>query len=181
MSMCFCFSTKANPKTKEMETLDLSSASRVKGAIIVGPRESGKHEVIDACVNDWDPNITHRAQFSAYMRGLVPQLLEIRGHPGNPLRDPLPKYVHQVVHEENLRVLILEEFELTNVMDAMLMRRLFLGLMGYGVGVVLTSSRPPSAWYSHGISSSKLAPFRLWMQQECQLVRLDVEASAGLL
>lgn len=157
-----------------MESASLSRAKRIKGVILIGPRESGKHVVLDTCQHTFEDTHTMRMHFSDFMQTVfIPQLLAFRTNDRLPLRDPVPYCVHHLFHTQQIRMLVLEEFSMTNLGDALLMRRLFVGLMGFGTGVILTTSRPPNTWYRQGVHAKKVSSFQQFIKSSCELVRMD--------
>ena len=167
-----------------LESLRVVWATRVKGCVLVAPRGSGKSAAVSLGLKqaNWDPTTegswTHRISFSSFMDDSVERLLMFKRDRTLILPDPLPYVVQQLVKSrsfggDGIRLLILEDVQVSSMLQAMLLRRLFYGLFGFGVGVIMTTPRPPSTWYSYGVERQKLTPFVDLVESKCEFVRLD--------
>jgi cell division protein ZapE len=71
--------------------------------------------------------------------------------------DPIPIIVQALASEA--RVLAFDEMVVNNSADAMIMSRLFTGLIDAGVTIVTTSNRAPSELYKDGLNREHFLPF----------------------
>lgn len=160
----------------------ISLETTPRPVVLVGPRGCGKWEAVEhgmqlANWNREDPAIK-ACSFGEFMFDSKKRLLEYRRDRRLPLRDPVPYLVAQLCREkksggDGLRLLVLNDVQVTAMDDAMVLRRLFLGLFGFGVGVVFVTTRPPNAWYAHGVNKDKLASFTGMLEKHAEFVRMD--------
>lgn len=85
--------------------------------------------------------------------------------------DPVPLVGDSLVEES--WVICLDEFQVTDIADAMILKQLFAYLFDKGVILVATSNRPPKDLYKNGISRSHFLPFLDMLGEKCVTVSLD--------
>jgi cell division protein ZapE len=107
-----------------------------------------------------------RAHFHRFMQEVHHDLKQLQGQ-----ADPLDAVAARVAGEA--RLLCLDEFQVTDIGDAMIMRRLLEGLLSRDVVLVTTSNTAPAELYLHGLQRSQFLPAIELIGQRLVVHRMD--------
>jgi cell division protein ZapE len=150
-----------------------------RGIYLHGPVGRGKSMLMDLFV-ETSPVRVRRVHFHVFMQEVHARLFEWRqmdekarravGFKGD---DPVPPLARAMAAD--LKVLCLDELEVEDIADAMIVGRLFSGLLDEGVVMVVTSNRPPRDLYQGGINRQLFEPFVALIIERFRLVRLDAD------
>ena len=125
------------------------------------PADAGSHAGNGAAVRG-----KRRTHFHRFMREVHGQL---RAHAGQ--RDPLAAIAR--AWGRQLRVLVLDEFFVTDIGDAMLLARLLERLFAEGVVLVTSSNTAPAQLYPDGLQRARFLPAIALIEQHCAVLHLD--------
>jgi len=85
--------------------------------------------------------------------------------------DPIIPVARDLAREAS--VLCFDEFQVTDIADAMILRRLLESLVNYGVVCVMTSNRHPDNLYKNGIQRSSFIPAIELLKAHFEVTDLD--------
>ncbi len=155
-----------------LERLDASLIRRlarrqtVQGAYLWGGVGRGKSFLMDSFYNCAPVARKKRIHFHRFMQEIHRALHQHQGK-----EDPLAIIARDVARET--RLLCLDEFHITDITDAMLMRRLLEGLFEHGVVLVTTSNQHPDQLYKDGLQRSQFMPAIDLIKRNLHVVNVD--------
>jgi cell division protein ZapE len=155
-------------------------AEAPKGLYIWGDVGRGKTLLMDFFFEEAQVEKKRRAHFNSFMVDVharihaFRQREERRREPERSSKassDPIPVVAKALA--EDARLLCFDEFQVTDVADAMILGRLFDRLFADGVTIVATSNTPPDRLYEGGLNRQLFLPFIEEIKQRLEVVELN--------
>ena len=137
-----------------------------RGLYLWGGVGRGKTFLVDLFHDGLPTSDKRRTHFHRFMRSVHDSLREHAGE-----RDPLAAVARE--WRARLRVLVLDEFFVTDIGDAMLLGRLLERLFAEGVVLVTSSNIAPSGLYRGGLQRARFLPAIALIEKHCAVVHLD--------
>ncbi|KAJ5929608.1 hypothetical protein N7454_006558 [Penicillium verhagenii] len=143
-----------------------------KGLYMFGDVGCGKTMLMDLFFDTLPPNITAktRIHFHNFMQDVHKRMHVVKMKYGNDF-DALPMVAADIA--ETASVLCFDEFQCTDVADAMILRRLLEILMSHGVAVITTSNRHPDDLYKNGIQRQSFIPCINLLKSQLNVINLN--------
>ncbi|XP_016888896.1 lactation elevated protein 1 homolog B isoform X2 [Cynoglossus semilaevis] len=148
-----------------------------KGFYIYGDVGTGKTMLMDLFYSHVENTKKKRVHFNGFMLD-IHQRIHRRKQKlpkrrlGNMFTyDPISPVAMEISSETCL--LCFDEFQVTDVADAMILKQLFKTLFETGVVVVATSNRPPDDLYKNGLQRDTFLPFMDMLKEHCYTISLN--------
>lgn len=138
----------------------------VQGIYLWGAVGRGKSFLMDSFFNCAPIARKRRIHFHRFMQEIHHALRDKQG-----ATDPLLAVARDIARDT--RLICLDEFHITDITDAMLMRRLLEGLFEQGVVLATTSNYHPDGLYPDGLQRSQFLPAIKLIKQNLEVVGVD--------
>ncbi|EXV04955.1 AFG1-like ATPase [Metarhizium robertsii] len=143
-----------------------------RGLYLYGDVGSGKTMLMDLFYDTLPSSVKTktRIHFHNFMQDVHKRLHKLKMQHGTDV-DAVPFVAADIAEHGN--VLCFDEFQCTDVADAMILRRLLECLMSHGVVLVTTSNRHPDDLYKNGIQRESFIPAIKLLKNRLHVINLD--------
>ncbi|KAF2968270.1 hypothetical protein GQX73_g5332 [Xylaria multiplex] len=159
------------PKTKTSVIQEIPN-DLPRGLYLYGDVGSGKTMLMDLFYDTLPGAVKSRTRihFHNFMQDVHKRLHRMKMKYGSDI-DAVPFVAADIAEQAN--VLCFDEFQCTDVADAMILRRLLESLMSHGVLLVTTSNRHPDELYKNGIQRESFIPAINLLKARLHVINLD--------
>ena len=140
-----------------------------QGLYIFGGVGQGKSMLMDLFYETAQIERKRRVHFHAFLQDVHNRFNKFRTE-NSEGGDPVPSVAAAIADESWL--LCFDELQVVNIVDAIILGRLFEGLLERDVVIVATSNRPPSDLYKDGLQREKFLPFIDLINQRLDILQL---------
>jgi cell division protein ZapE len=156
------------PRGSILWRLGKSKPPPPRGLYLWGGVGRGKSMLMDLFIDGLAIQRKRRVHFHEFMLDVHDRLRRERMKEAG---DPVGPVVAALADE--IRCLAFDEMVVNNSADAMIMSRLFTGLIEKGVTLVTTSNRPPSDLYKDGLNREHFLPFIALIESRLDVIALN--------
>ncbi|KAG6854339.1 hypothetical protein C0991_007844 [Blastosporella zonata] len=159
--------------TREVQIPTSPPESAPKGLYLYGDVGTGKTMLMDLFYKTLSSSITQkrRVHFHAFMIDVHKRVHAAKIAMGFNGGDPILPVARDLANEAC--VLCFDEFQVTDIADAMILRRLLESMVNFGVVCVMTSNRHPDDLYKNGIQRSSFVPAIELLKSHFDVTDLD--------
>ncbi|EFA81863.1 putative ATPase [Heterostelium album PN500] len=145
--------------------------NEIKGVYLYGDVGCGKSFLMDLFYDSVPINKKKRIHFHHFMLDVHKRIHKWRQNKSENENDPIPPLSKELTSEAWL--LCFDEFQVTDVSDAMILKRLFSCMFDNGAILVTTSNRQPNDLYKNGLNRQLFVPFIHFLESKCLVYNLN--------
>jgi cell division protein ZapE len=138
----------------------------IRGIYFWGGVGRGKTFLMDVFFEAIPVESKQRLHFHRFMQSVHHQLRDLQGQ-ADPLRAVGSEFAQQG------KLLCLDEFHITDIGDAMIMRLLLESLFDHGVVLVTTANQHPQSLYEHGLQRAQFLPAIDLIMAKMNVINVD--------
>lgn len=146
-------------------TAKLRPPDAVSGLYLWGGVGRGKTFLVDLFYDHAPVRRRHRVHFHRFMQDIHARMAALGQH-----SDPLARVASDLA--ARVRLLVLDEFFVSDIGDAMILARLLEGLFQRGVTLVTTSNIEPAGLYREGLQRARFLPAIALLEGHCAVVEM---------
>jgi len=162
-------SNSLSKRLKNKYILNFKKSHKItKGVYLWGGVGSGKSMLMDKFFEASVLKNKTRVHFHSFMQQTHKSLNDLRKVGA---KNPIDKIIKDITKKTDL--LCFDELQITDITDAMLVGRLFEGLISSNVAIVITSNRIPDSLYKDGLNRNLFLPFISLIKDSLIIHKLD--------
>ncbi|MFA5983284.1 MAG: cell division protein ZapE [Methylococcaceae bacterium] len=148
----------------------LKTPAKPRGIYLFGKVGGGKSLLMNLFYQACPITQKRRVHFHAFMREVH---AFVKHYQQQNRQDVMAAFVKQL--KASTLVLCFDEFQVTDIVDAMLLGRLFQKMFESGISIIITSNVQPIDLYRDGLQRELFLPFIALLQQQLDVFELDSE------
>ncbi|KRW99324.1 P-loop containing nucleoside triphosphate hydrolase [Pseudocohnilembus persalinus] len=145
-----------------------NNLARHKGLYIHGDPGSGKTVLMDMFYDSVPLQEKYRVHFNEFLSQISQEMAKLQAKGITE-----PQRLVALKKASEIRLLCLDEFQVTDIANAMILKSLFETFIQNNVIVIATSNRPPDDLYKGGLQRDVFLPFIPFLKENCKVLTFE--------